>query len=167
MRFYDVLLWLGAVVSRILKIPVTFGAHKYTTSISLVLRNDLIYSNMLTQDEESVARWLPDEDGTVTIHLITHVPQDRVDTDLALGAKPVYYLKEGQEDNKENTDPNLTGVLRSDDQGMLERDIFGGSLPLLPVVSRAVNREVSWCLTTLGPGTLCHLTHLHGISSTL
>ena len=103
------------------------------------MRDDPIYSDLLTPEGPSVTRWIPDDDGTVAIHLIGHVPQERVDKDLAIGSKPLYYLKDDQEDNKENVDPSLTGVLGSADQDTLERDIFGRSSPLSPAVSRAVS----------------------------
>lgn len=114
------------------------------------MKDDPIYSGLLTEEEPSVTRGISDGDGTVAIHLIGHVGQDRMDADQALGPKPIYYLKEDWEDNKENVDLSIQDVPVSADQNTSERDIFGGSSPLSPAVSRAV----SWHPTTPDPASL-------------
>ncbi|KZP29970.1 hypothetical protein FIBSPDRAFT_946478 [Athelia psychrophila] len=104
-----------------------------------------------------IARWIPDGDGTVAIHLIGYMDQERVDADLAMGEKPVYYIGENEwpgdlleADHPEAADQASAGP------SITEYDIFGGTSPLSsmsPDIKQEI-REVSWHPTTPDPNDL-------------
>ncbi|KZP13692.1 hypothetical protein FIBSPDRAFT_897239, partial [Athelia psychrophila] len=105
-------------------------------------------------DNKLVARWIPDGDGMVAIHLISYMDQERVDADMALGEKPKYYIGENEwtgdlseDDHEEAADQPSAGA------SITEHDIFGGSSPLSPDVKQEI-REVSWHPTTPDPNDL-------------
>ncbi|KZP02735.1 hypothetical protein FIBSPDRAFT_1025562 [Athelia psychrophila] len=122
-----------------------------------VLKDDPIYSDLVLEDNKMIARWIPDGDGTVAIHLIGYMDQERVDADMAMGEKPVYYIGENEwpgdlleADHPEAADQPSAGA------SITEYDIFGGSSPLSsssPDIKQET-REVSWHPTTPDPNDL-------------
>ncbi|KZP29553.1 hypothetical protein FIBSPDRAFT_946814 [Athelia psychrophila] len=122
-----------------------------------VLKDDPIYSDLVLEDNKMIARWIPDGDGTVAIHLIGYMDQERVDADLAMGEKPVYYIGENEwpgdlleADHPEAADQVSAGP------SITEYDIFGGTSPLSsmsPDIKQEI-REVSWHPTTPDPNDL-------------
>ncbi|KZP15451.1 hypothetical protein FIBSPDRAFT_895767 [Athelia psychrophila] len=122
-----------------------------------LLKDDPIYSDLVLEDNKMIARWIPDGDGTVAIHLIGYMDQERVDADLAMGEKPVYYIGENEwpgdlleADLPEAADRASAGP------SITEYDIFGGTSPLSsmsPDIKREIS-EVSWHPTTPDPNDL-------------
>ncbi|KZP18878.1 hypothetical protein FIBSPDRAFT_893093 [Athelia psychrophila] len=115
---------------------------------------------MLVRDDDNklVARWIPDGDGTVATHLISHMDQERVDTDTAMGEKPTYYIGENEWPGDQSVDdPEDAADQPSAGPSYTEHDIFGGSSPLSPDVKQEI-REVSWHPTTPDPNDLTPYT---------
>ncbi|KZP07937.1 hypothetical protein FIBSPDRAFT_901642 [Athelia psychrophila] len=83
--------------------------------------------------------------------------QERVDADMAMGEKPVYYIGENEwpGDQMEVDHPEAADQTSVEDP-VTEYDIFGGSSPLSsmsPDIKQEI-REVSWRPTTPDPNNL-------------
>ncbi|KZP15832.1 hypothetical protein FIBSPDRAFT_958505 [Athelia psychrophila] len=119
-----------------------------------MLEDDPIYTDLIQEDNKLVARWIPDGDGTVAIHLIGYMDQERVDTDMAMGEKPVYYIGENEWPGDQlEDDPEEAADQPSAGASITEHDIFGGSSPMSPDIKQEI-REVSWHPTTLDPNDM-------------
>ncbi|KZP21832.1 hypothetical protein FIBSPDRAFT_890841 [Athelia psychrophila] len=122
-----------------------------------LLKDDPIYPDLVLEDNKMIGRWIPDGDGTVAIHLIGYMDQERVDADLAMGEKPVYYIGENEwpGDLLEANHPEAADQM-SAEPSVTEHNIFGGSSPLSsmsPDIKQEI-RSVSWHPTTPDPNNL-------------
>ncbi|KZP23367.1 hypothetical protein FIBSPDRAFT_952161 [Athelia psychrophila] len=124
---------------------------------SKVLKDDPIYTDLIQEDNKLVAHWIPDGDGTVAIHLISHMDQECVDADMAMREKPVYYIGENEWPGDQlEDDPTEAADQPSAGASITEHNIFGGSSPLSsmsPDIKQEI-REVSWHPTTPDPNDL-------------